>query len=78
MRESEIKQKMKLPLLVIVLMVLVVGGTIFSIYLNSQVYDFELFQIKKTTLNALSSEVGEEFIICSIKDDACAKLGKLE
>ena len=78
MKESKIKQKMKLPLIVIVLMMLVVGGTIYSLYLSLQVYDFEVFQIKKTTLNTLSSQVGEKFIVCSMKDDACAKLVKLK
>jgi len=68
---------MKLPLIVIVLMVLVVLGTIFSIYMNAQVYDFGAFKIKQSQLNALADQAGDNFVVCSIKDNACAKIGKL-
>ena len=68
---------MKLPLIVIVLMILVVIGTIFSIYMNTQVYDFGAFQIKQLQLNSLAEHTGNPFVVCSIKDNACAKIGKL-
>lgn len=62
-----------------IIFIVMIFGLSLNLYSNSnETYDFENFEIKKSTLDNIAEEIGEFFVICDIDTNNCLSFGKLK